>query len=96
MSKYEQKDMEGALFGNKEKVAETDPNAKGSALIDGVEYWVNAWTNISKAGEKYQKLSFTRKKQQAAPDPVEPAQQAASATVEPAQQEMPDDGGIPF
>ena len=83
MSKYEQKEMEGALFVNKEKVKETDANAKGSALIDGVEYWVNAWTNTSKAGEKYQKLSFTRKKQQA----------------EPAQQMMSDDLGsdtIPF
>lgn len=65
MSKYEQKDLEGVLFANKEKVKETDCNAKGSAVIDGVEYWVNAWTNTSKAGEKYQKLSFTRKQQQA-------------------------------
>ena len=83
MSNYEQKDMEGALFANKEKTKDTDANAKGSALIDGVEYWVNAWTNTSKAGEKYQKLSFTRKKQQATP----------------VQQEMPDDLGsdtIPF
>jgi hypothetical protein len=85
MSKYEQKDLEGVLFANKEKVKETDANAKGSALIDGVEYRVNAWTNTSKAGEKYQKLSFIRKKQQAAPSPVEPVQQ-----------EMPDDSGIPF
>ena len=60
MSKYEQKELEGALFINKEKVEQTDKvNAKGSALIDGVEYWVKAWTNTSKAGEKYQKLSFT-------------------------------------
>ena len=73
MSKYGQKDLEGVLFANKDKVKETDANAKGSALIDGVEYWVNAWTNTSKAGEKYQKLSFTRKKQQAEPAPVEPA-----------------------
>lgn len=83
MSKYEQKDMEGALFVNKEKAKETDANAKGSALIDGVEYWVNAWTNTSKAGEKYQKLSFTPKQKKAAP----------------AQQELPegfDDASIPF
>lgn len=88
MSKYEQKDLEGVLFANKEKLKETDANAKGSALIDGVEYWVNAWTNTSKAGEKYQKLSFIRKKQQAASIPAEPAQQ-----------EIPDglgDDSIPF
>ena len=82
MSKYEQKELEGALFINKEKVKETDANAKGSALIDGVEYWVNAWTNTSKAGEKYQKLSFKRK-QEAAPEPA-------------AQPEMLDDSDIPF
>ena len=69
MSKYEQKENEGALFVNKEKAKETDANAKGSALIDGVEYWVNAWTNTSKAGEKYQKLSFTKKEKQTGPVP---------------------------
>ena len=69
MSKYEQKEKEGALFANKEKAKDTDANAKGSALIDGVEYWVNAWTNTSKAGEKYQKLSFTKKEKQTGPVP---------------------------
>lgn len=69
MSKYEQKENEGALFVNKEKAKDTDPNAKGSALIDGVEYWVNAWTNTSKAGDKYQKISFARKEKQTGPTP---------------------------
>ena len=64
MSKYEQKDNEGALFINKKKKKDTDPNVSGGALIDGVEYWVSAWTNTSKAGEKYQKLSFTPKDEQ--------------------------------
>lgn len=67
MSKYEQKENEGALFANKEKAKDTDPNAKGSALIDGVEYWVNAWTNTSKAGDKYQKISFAKKEKQTGP-----------------------------
>lgn len=69
MSKYEQKENEGALFANQEKGKDTDPNAKGSALIDGVEYWVNAWTNTSKAGSKYQKLSFSKKEKQTGPVP---------------------------
>lgn len=57
---YQQKENTGSLFKNDKKLTESHPNAKGSALIDGVEYWVAAWT---KQGEKgaWQSLSFTRK-----------------------------------
>jgi hypothetical protein len=36
-------------------------HAKGTALIGGVEYWVDAWTNESANGTKYQSLKFKRK-----------------------------------
>ena len=58
---YEQKNNSGALFKNDKRETEKHPNAKGSALIDGVEYWVSAWTNTSEKGVKYQSLSFQRK-----------------------------------
>lgn len=58
---YEQKDNSGALFINDKREKDTHANAKGSALIDGVEYWVDAWTNTSQNGQKYQSLKFKRK-----------------------------------
>lgn len=61
MSAYEQKPDTGSLFINDKREKETQPNAKGSALIGGVEYWVSAWTNTSSKGAKYQSLKFERK-----------------------------------
>ena len=61
MSQYEQKDNSGALFVNDKREKETQPNATGSAMIGGVEYWVSAWTNTSSKGTKYQSLKFERK-----------------------------------
>jgi hypothetical protein len=68
MSQYEQKDNSGALFVNDKREKETQPNAKGSAMIGGVEYWVSAWTNTSSKGTYYQSLKFEPKDaQQQAP-----------------------------
>ena len=58
---YEQKDNLGALFINDKRETDKHPNAKGSAMIGGVEYWVSAWTNTSAKGTKYQSLSFQAK-----------------------------------
>ena len=63
MSEYEQKDNEGALFKNDKKETDTDPNYKGSAMINGTNYWVSGWINTSKAGAKYMKFSYTPKEQ---------------------------------
>jgi hypothetical protein len=52
------------LFPKKYKSKDSDPNAKGSGMVGGVEYWVSAWTNIAQSsGEKYQKLRFTPKEE---------------------------------
>lgn len=66
---YEQKPNTGALFKNDKRESDTHPNAKGSALIDGVEYWISAWTNEAKSGGKYQSLKFSRKDENRAPNP---------------------------
>lgn len=62
--------MTGALFANKERKTDKHPHARGSCEIDGVEYWVSAWTKVSKKGEKFQSLAFTRKDDQAKPAPA--------------------------
>lgn len=61
---FEQKDNSGSLFVNDKKEAENHPNAKGTAKIDGVEYWISAWTKTTKDGKKWQSLSFKRKEPQ--------------------------------
>ena len=60
MSEYQQKDNSGALFRNK-KESDSHPDYKGSAMIDGTEYWFSAWINESKTGTKYMKTSFSPK-----------------------------------
>ncbi len=57
---YEQKEGTGSLFKNEKREKDTHPHAKGSALIDGVEYWVSAWTKEGAKG-RYQSLAFKRK-----------------------------------
>jgi hypothetical protein len=63
---YEQKDNSGSLFVNDRREKDSHPNAKGTAMIDGKEYWVDAWTNTSANGKKYQSLKFKLKEQQGA------------------------------
>lgn len=57
---YEQRDNSGSLFKNDKREKDSHPNAKGTAMIDGVEYWVSAWTKEGKSG-KFQSLSFQKK-----------------------------------
>lgn len=57
---YEQRDNSGSVFKNDRKEKEGHPDWKGSAKIDGVEYWVSGW---DKSGQKgpWRSLSFQRK-----------------------------------
>ena len=59
---FVQRENTGALFKNDKREKENDANAKGSALIGGVEYWVAAWTKKDKNGNPWQSISFTPKK----------------------------------
>lgn len=58
---YEQRDMNGSLFKNNKREKDTHPNAQGTAMIDGVEYYVSAWTKKDKNGNPWQSLAFKRK-----------------------------------
>ena len=61
---YEQKDNSGTLFKNEKREKDAHPHATGSALIDGVEYWVSAWTKEGAKG-RFQSLSFKPKQERA-------------------------------
>lgn len=72
---FEMKENTGSLFKNDRREKDTHANAKGTALIDGVEYWIDAWTNETKDGQKYQSLKFKQKgvAQQAQPTTIDAA-----------------------
>lgn len=56
----ENKDMTGVLFRNDRKENDKHPDRKGSALIDGIEYWVAGWLKEGKNGQ-FLSLAFTVK-----------------------------------
>jgi len=77
MSKYEIKPNTGSVFRNKEKKSDTHADYTGRAMIDGVEYYANAWINTSqKTGEKYMSIKY------------KPVQEVANQYVEQAKQSM--------
>lgn len=64
-------ELQGSLFKNDKKTTDKHPDYKGSAQIEGVEYWLSAWVNTSRDGRKYMKLKFEPKQtEQAAAAPI--------------------------
>lgn len=59
---WEMKDMSGSLFRNEKRESDSHPHARGECMIDGVVYWVSAWTKEGKKG-KFQSLAFKRKEE---------------------------------
>jgi len=58
----------GALFKNDKKASEKHPDYKGSANVDGTEYWVSAWIKTSKNGQTFMSFAYTAKEPVAKPD----------------------------
>jgi uncharacterized protein (DUF736 family) len=56
--------MTGSLFRNDRKESDTHPDYKGSALINGVDHWLDAWINTAKDGSKYMSLKMKPKEAQ--------------------------------
>ena len=48
----------GALFKNKQKEAAEHPDYQGRINAAGLDYWLSAWLQTSKKGEKYMSLSI--------------------------------------
>ena len=61
---YERKDMTGSLFKNDRKETDNHPDYKGSALINGVDHWLDAWINTGQDGSKYMSLKMKPKEAQ--------------------------------
>lgn len=54
--------MRGVLFLNERKESDRHPDYKGSAEVDGVEYWISAWVKVPQSGgNKFLSISFTPK-----------------------------------
>ncbi len=54
------RDNSGRLSRNDRKEKETHPDMKGSATINGVEYWISGWAKENDRG-KWLSLSFEQK-----------------------------------
>lgn len=56
---YEHKDRKGGMFKNpKKQQGDNQPNAKGSAMIDGRVLNISAWTRVNKEGVPFQALEI--------------------------------------
>ena len=60
---YRHKPDSGSLFRNDRREKDTHPHAQGTALIDGEEYYISAWTNTKDDGSRWQSLKFKRKEE---------------------------------
>jgi hypothetical protein len=72
---YELKDNSGSIFRNDKREKDTHPHGTGKCMIDGVLYYVSAWTKEGANG-RFQSLSFKRadaKPEQAAPQRAQKA-----------------------
>lgn len=94
---YEQKPNTGSLFKNDRKEADTHPDYKGSALIDGLgDCWLDAWINTAKDGSRYMSLKIKPKEARQGGNPGSNATYGSgNRQPEPASQ-FDDDSDVPF
>lgn len=69
----EQYDNSCALWTNDKREGGTHPHFKGSAMVDGVEYWASCWLNTDAGNKPALKIRFTKKEVQAesGPNPIQ-------------------------
>lgn len=70
---YELKENQGSLFLNKDRRGEKDPNATGKLMVGNTLYYISAWTNVAKDGQKWMALrvNLPKAKHEAEPAPVD-------------------------
>lgn len=73
--------LSGVLFKNDKGDNEKRPDYKGSAEIEGVQYWVSAWIRDGAKG-KFMSMKYERKEQQPvkSSDPAPAHKSAADLT----------------
>ena len=76
MTEYDN-NLSGVLFKNDKGDNEKRPDYKGSAEIEGVQYWVSAWIRDGAKG-KFMSMKYERKDKQAADKPAASAPVASS------------------
>lgn len=70
---YEQRDNSGAIFINDRKESDRHPDRTGTAMVDGVMYYVSGWV---KQGTKGQFLSLSFKPKEEKPRHTTPHAQS--------------------
>jgi uncharacterized protein (DUF736 family) len=58
---YEMKNYSGSMFKNDRKESDSHPDYKGSAMIAGVEMWMDAWIKKKEGAKAYMSFSFKPK-----------------------------------
>lgn len=58
---YEPRDNSGSLFRNDKKTMDTHADYTGSGVINGEEFWINAWLKETRDGRKFFSFSFNPK-----------------------------------
>jgi len=98
MSTYVQPDNSGSLFKNDKKENDRQPSMRGSAKVNGQEFWVSAWTNTSQKGDKY--ISFKLEPKEEIRETTDPQAQyrpaPKAAAPQPAAAPAAQDDEIPF
>ncbi|MBA3590370.1 hypothetical protein [Methylibium sp.] len=94
MSKYETKDGTGSLFKNENKASDKHPDYSGTAMIDGVEMFMDAWLKTAESGRKWMSFSFKPKQKQSAPAARPAPQREPASRGATGWDDMPED--IPF
>jgi len=54
----------GYLFKKENKEDEKQPDLTGTINVNGKEYWISGWKNVSKVGTSYLKLAVREKEEQ--------------------------------
>lgn len=66
MSKTYDNELKGVLFKNDEKEeGSSHPDYKGSATVEGVDYFMDVWVNTADSGRRYMSVKFKAKTKQA-------------------------------
>ena len=73
----------GALFRNDKRETEKHPEYTGKITIEGVEYYLSAWVNEMRNGQKYFAIKATPKAATALATTTAPAQPQTSTIADP-------------